>query len=93
MDNRCGAHPERLCAWQLIYRGPTNIGQADRLKKIAPLKNWSTSLAGGVEDSCVKITTSSGLGAGQTSPSRPSACQQNKPGSAVSRTDPGFCLL
>jgi ferredoxin len=44
---RCEVRPDRDCAWQLIYNRLKNIGQLDRIKKIAPAKNWSTSLDGG----------------------------------------------
>ncbi len=46
-EERCEVRPDRSCAWQLIYRRLKNIGQLDRLKKIAPPKNWEPSLAGG----------------------------------------------
>jgi len=44
---RCEVRPDRDCAWQLIYHRLKNIGQLDRIKKITPAKNWSTSLDGG----------------------------------------------
>jgi hypothetical protein len=46
-EDRCEVRPDLPCAWQLIYQRLTNIGQTDKLKKIAPPKDWSTSLAGG----------------------------------------------
>jgi ferredoxin len=46
-EDRCEVHPDRQCAWQLIYKRLKDIGQIDRLKKIAPVKNWNTSLDGG----------------------------------------------
>lgn len=46
-EDRCEIHPDRECAWQLIYRRLKDIGQLDRLKAIAPAKNWNTSLDGG----------------------------------------------
>ncbi len=46
-EDRCEVRPDLPCAWQLIYQRLTNIGQTDKLKKIVPAKNWSTSLAGG----------------------------------------------
>ncbi|MBN2374766.1 MAG: methylenetetrahydrofolate reductase C-terminal domain-containing protein [Sedimentisphaerales bacterium] len=46
-EDRCEVHPDRECAWQLIYQRLKNIGQLDRLKKITPPKNWKSSLAGG----------------------------------------------
>jgi ferredoxin len=46
-EDRCEVSPDRQCAWQLIYQRLKTIGQLDRLKKNAPPKNWSPSLAGG----------------------------------------------
>jgi ferredoxin len=46
-EDRCEVRPDLPCAWQLIYERLTNIGQIDKLKKITPPKDWSTSLAGG----------------------------------------------
>ncbi len=46
-EDRCEVHPDRQCAWQLIYNRLKEIGQIDKLKKIAPVKNWNTSLSGG----------------------------------------------
>jgi ferredoxin len=46
-EDRCEVRPDRKCAWQLIYNRLKNIGQLNRLKNIAPPKNWSTSLNGG----------------------------------------------
>ncbi|MBN1845790.1 MAG: methylenetetrahydrofolate reductase C-terminal domain-containing protein [Sedimentisphaerales bacterium] len=45
--DRCEVRPDRECAWQLIYQRLKDIGQLDRIKKIAPPKDWSTSLDGG----------------------------------------------
>lgn len=46
-EDRCEVRPDLPCAWQLIYERLTNIGQTDKLRKIAPPKDWSASLAGG----------------------------------------------
>ena len=46
-EDRCEVRPDRTCAWQLIYQRLKGIGQLDRLKKMEPAKNWSTSLDGG----------------------------------------------
>jgi len=46
-EDRCEVRPDLECAWQLIYKRLTNIGQTDKLKRITPPKDWSTSLAGG----------------------------------------------
>ena len=47
-QDRCEVRPDRPCAWQLIYRRLTDIGQGDRLKRTAMPKDWSPSLHGGV---------------------------------------------
>jgi ferredoxin len=46
-EDRCEVRPDRPCAWQLIYHRLKDIGQMDRLKTIAPPKNWAPSLDGG----------------------------------------------
>ena len=46
-EDRCEVHPDRPCAWQLIYQRLKGIGQLDRLKQIKPPKNWNPSLHGG----------------------------------------------
>jgi ferredoxin len=46
-EDRCEVAPDRQCAWQLIYNRLKEIGQLDRLKKIAPIKNWNANLDGG----------------------------------------------
>ena len=46
-EDRCEVRPDLPCAWQLIYQRLTDIDQTDKLRKIVPPKNWSTSLAGG----------------------------------------------
>ena len=46
-EDHCEVNKDRDCAWQLIYKRMKDIGQLDELKKIKPLKNWSTSLDGG----------------------------------------------
>jgi len=46
-EDRCEVRPDRECAWQLIYRRLKDIGQLDRLKQIAPPKDWSASRDGG----------------------------------------------
>jgi len=47
-EDRCEVHPDRPCAWQLIYERLKGIGQLDRLKQIKAPKNWNPSLHGGV---------------------------------------------
>jgi ferredoxin len=46
-QDRCEVRPDRQCAWQLIYNRLKDIGQIDRLRKIASAKNWNASLDGG----------------------------------------------
>jgi ferredoxin len=46
-EDRCEVRPDRQCAWQLIYNRLKDIGQTDRLRKIASAKNWNASLDGG----------------------------------------------
>ncbi|MCE5249040.1 methylenetetrahydrofolate reductase C-terminal domain-containing protein [bacterium] len=46
-EDRCEVRPDRECAWQLIYNRLRDIGQLDRLRRIAPPKNWKTSRDGG----------------------------------------------
>ncbi len=45
--DRCEVRADRQCAWQLIYERLRGIGQVDRLKEIAPPRNWSSNLDGG----------------------------------------------
>ncbi len=47
-EDHCEVSPERPCAWQLIYKRLSSIGQLDRLKKIKPPKNWRPSQSGGL---------------------------------------------
>jgi len=42
-EERCEIDPDRLCAWQLIYRRLKAIGQLDNLERIVPPKDWRTS--------------------------------------------------
>jgi ferredoxin len=46
-EDRCEVRPDVPCAWQLIYARLKEIGQLDRLRKVAPPKNWSRSTDGG----------------------------------------------
>jgi ferredoxin len=46
-EDRCEVRPDRACAWQLIYKRLSDIGQLDRLEKLAEPKNWNPSLNGG----------------------------------------------
>lgn len=46
-EDRCEINASQPCAWQLIYKRLKDINQLDKLKKIYPAKDWSTSLDGG----------------------------------------------
>ncbi len=46
-EDRCEVRPDRPCAWQLIYRRLSEIGELDRLSGVKPPKDWSHSLHGG----------------------------------------------
>ncbi len=46
-EDRCEVRPDRPCAWQLIYERLKSIWQLERLRKIAPPKDWNPSLNGG----------------------------------------------
>jgi ferredoxin len=46
-EEHCEVHPDRECAWQLIFRRLKSLGQLDRLNDIAPLKDWSKNRDGG----------------------------------------------
>lgn len=46
-EDRCEVHPDRPCAWQLIYKRLNGTGQIDKLKQIRSPKNWGPSLSGG----------------------------------------------
>jgi len=46
-EDRCEINPQLPCAWQMIYKRLSDIGQLDRLKKIHPPKNWNKNLDGG----------------------------------------------
>ncbi len=46
-NGRCEISADTPCAWQLIIERLTALGQLDRLDEIAPVKDWSTSSAGG----------------------------------------------
>ncbi len=46
-EERCEISPDQPCAWQMIYKRLTDIGETDKIRKIYPMKDWSKSLAGG----------------------------------------------
>ena len=47
VGGKCEVSPDTPCAWQLIIDRLTALGQLDELEKIQPIKDWSTSSAGG----------------------------------------------
>ena len=47
-EDRCEVRPDVPCAWQLIYNRLKAIGQLDKIRKIAPPKNWAPALHGGL---------------------------------------------
>ncbi len=44
---KCEISPDIPCGWQMIYDRLAALGQLDKLEEIEPVKDWSTSLAGG----------------------------------------------
>jgi len=44
---KCEINPEIDCAWQLIHDRLKALGQLERLHKVLPVRNWSTSRDGG----------------------------------------------
>jgi len=47
-EDRCEVRADLPCAWQLIYKRLKDIGQLDRLRKVAPPKRWGAALHGGL---------------------------------------------
>ncbi len=47
VGGKCEIDPDTPCAWQTIYDRLASMGQLDKLQEIEPVKDWSTSLAGG----------------------------------------------
>ena len=47
VEGKCEVSPDIPCAWQLIYDRLAALGQLDRLERIHPVQDWSTSQAGG----------------------------------------------
>jgi len=47
VDGKCEISPDVPCAWQLIYDRLEALGQLDKLEEIVPIRDWSTSSAGG----------------------------------------------
>jgi len=47
-EDRCEVRPDLPCAWQLIYTRLKDIGQLARIERIAPPKDWSPALHGGL---------------------------------------------
>ena len=50
---KCEVNKQTPCAWQLIYDRLAALGQLAKLEEIQPLRDWSTSYAGGPR----KVTT------------------------------------
>jgi len=46
-EEHCEVADDRPCAWQLIHKRLSGIGQLARLEKIQPPKDWGTSWHGG----------------------------------------------
>jgi ferredoxin len=46
-EDGCEVHPDRECAWQLIYNRLKSIDQLDRLTDVAEPKNWNSNRDGG----------------------------------------------
>lgn len=46
-EDRCEIDPKLPCAWQMIYKRLSDIGQLDKIKNIQSPKNWNKSLNGG----------------------------------------------
>lgn len=44
---KCEVSNEIDCVWHLIYDRMTALGQVDKMRKIFPIKDWSTSRDGG----------------------------------------------
>ncbi len=40
---RCEIHPETPCVWHFIHERLQEQGEADRLKEIMPIRDWSTA--------------------------------------------------
>ena len=47
VDGKCEISPDVPCAWQMIYDRLAALGQLDKLEEIVPIRDWSTSSAGG----------------------------------------------
>ncbi len=47
VEGKCEISPDIPCAWQLIIDRLAALGQLDKLEEIEPVKDWSTSHAGG----------------------------------------------
>lgn len=45
---KCELSPDTPCAWQLIYDRLSACGQLSKLEEIEPIRDWSTSHAGGL---------------------------------------------
>ncbi|MBI4284616.1 MAG: methylenetetrahydrofolate reductase C-terminal domain-containing protein [Chloroflexi bacterium] len=54
VGGKCEVSPETPCAWQLIIDRLKEQGQLEKLEKITPIRDWSTSLSGGPRRTTVK---------------------------------------
>jgi len=54
VGGKCEIDPDTPCAWQTIYDRLADMGQLDKLQEIEPVKDWSTSLAGGPRKVTIK---------------------------------------
>jgi len=46
-DGKCEVNKEIVCGWQLIIERLKQLGQLDRYEEYIPIKDWSSSRAGG----------------------------------------------
>lgn len=47
VKGRCEIHPDTACVWHRIHDKLTELGEADRLMDIMPIKDWRTAGHGG----------------------------------------------
>lgn len=46
-NKKCEVSPEIDCIWHLIYDRMVELGQLEKLRRVFPIKDWSTSRDGG----------------------------------------------
>jgi len=54
VEGKCEIDPDTSCAWQMIYDRLAALGQLDKLEEIVPVRDWSTSPAGGPRKITIK---------------------------------------